>query len=254
MPLEAEALDARDPAAYIGLLHRTLETATDDLNAVEIDRSDRQSVYLGSLYATLVALAEAILVLAESRRVVGVPILLRAFCEAFADLKCLLADPGYADFIHANFYKEKLRILKEAPQNEVLDLVHGSLAYNDLLKEHETSLERLREAGVRPLSVRERFTRAGLPDFYGSVYWSLSNATHSNLHAVGERHLAGEGENLQLAVYSGSYSEGLWRWLDTTISFFLAASAQIRIHASGSYAPVWDTLRQEYLALQTQTT
>jgi hypothetical protein len=202
----------------------------------------------------LVALAENILLLAESRRVVGVPILLRAFSEIFADFKCLLADPGYVEFIHANFHKEKLRILREAPTNEVLDLVHGSLTYNDLLKEHEASLKRLREAGVKPLKVFERFNRAGLRDFYGSVYWILSNATHSNLHAVGERHLEGEGESLRIAVHSGTYSEGLWRWLDTTVSFFLAASADIRRHASGSYAPVWDELRQGYLDLQTGTT
>ena len=88
--------------------------------------------------------------------------------EAHVDFKCLLADPIHVEFIEAAHDSEWAKMFDEAASEGGAYL--GELRSGPLVKRERERIEH-REThrtalGIRALSARERFRRAGMYELY----------------------------------------------------------------------------------------
>jgi hypothetical protein len=120
-------------------------------------------------------------------------ILVRSLLEAFVDLINIVDDPGYDEVMHASFLEQQKRRIGIAQKRGTTNPYLRSIVGNSTVLQHgqwiDAELASLKQKGVVPLNVKDRFERAKLLDLYDGPYSSMSQQTHSNLGALEERHI-----------------------------------------------------------------
>ncbi len=184
-------------------LESVLGLAMHFLKTLTFNRKDPQQLYSVCLYTRLVEIASGCKALLEKNAFVGIPILLRSMFEADIDLANLMKYPDYSKRMHASFFKEKLRLTKEAASskfNPFLTVVSASHNPAEDLKETQDEINRLAAEKHGPIDIRCRAELAGKLDEYLSVYNMLCLDTHNNIRSLEDWHLEVVGPDDYYAV------------------------------------------------------
>src|SRR5665213_1453138 len=145
-PRLAPELQARVAEADTVIFH-VLEAA----KGIRHNESDAQ-IHALALYATVLELVSACVLLTKFGEPNAVPILLRSMYEALVDLDNLLHEPGYVEHIQAANYKQMIRIMKSAPLRK--EFQQGQKADFD---QFVSQLAELEAKGKGPLKIRDRY-------------------------------------------------------------------------------------------------
>lgn len=170
----------------------------------DVNMSDGQQVLAVSLYLRILELSEAISAMLASPAAIGIPILTRTVYEAFTDLKLLCDDKSYVKNMIAQHLDGKRKILEHAEKNPAGEY-HAAIAaastFRAVVDDTKTRLKTLKEQGVNPISEFEKAQKIGMSDQYRSIYWLLSQHTHSEISILDERHLRQNGERKHLVCF-----------------------------------------------------
>jgi hypothetical protein len=96
------------------------------------------------------------------------------------------------------------------------------------LKRHQHELQTLKDNGIGPLKVEEKFDKAEMADEYRSIYHFESDATHNSMQALIGRHFkqVGDGFELELYMQGGSLNEYV-TYLDASAALLLDATDRL---------------------------
>ena len=121
------------------------------------------------------------------------------------DLLSLERDPGYDEFMRAAWLSQQKSLLTRAIEKRsmspFLRSIAGEAGAKELLDEVRVELLELGKRGVKSLSVREKFERAGQLDYYEGPYSDLSWNTHSNLNVLEKRHIRFVENNIEIRAF-----------------------------------------------------
>ncbi len=171
---------------------------------VHYDLTDAVQRYLLSYFCTGIELSSASISLAQQTENIGIPILARSILEAHVDFKCLLADPGYVEWIEAAHDREWAKVIDEATNAGGAYLAKlGAEPTVRQERDQITSRETDRVArGIRKLKAMERFRRAGMQELYYSVYNFLCAEAHNDARALISRHIKEDANQVvRLTIY-----------------------------------------------------
>lgn len=180
-------------------LYKASLEATPQLDA---DDPNERIFDLVTGYATLIELGGSVEFLARHAHWAAVPPLVRTMLETYVDLLNLHADPAYMDYLAARDHEEGRTLLRgfrnpQGPLGRWLAAQHDMQEFVALLDAGLADAT----PDVKPLSVRDRFQRAGLVDAYEIIYRPLSSAAHSNRSALRHRHAEPRGGHLGVTLY-----------------------------------------------------
>lgn len=185
----------------------SLQQAHDDackgIGKIKFDKGNVQDLYAVGLYGTLIELSGAMLVLADTQKIIGVPILMRTASEAYVDLKNVLADAEYVHHLEYKRCSQWLRVLDEAADgdNAYLADIHDDVEVLSDRSQIEDQLQQAKDNGGTNLSVRDRFSRASEEDFYTAIYSRLCSESHNDGSALINRHIDLTGDEPMVVVY-----------------------------------------------------
>ena len=128
-------------AVHVEAVNRTIH--------MKFDKKHPWHLLLVGLYGTLVELSSAIVLLIESKRLVGVPILARSFLEAYIDFSNLEKDRTYGNYMQAAYDDQWLKVLREAKEgnNPFLVSIAGVPNLDTEIQEKMTELDDLKQKG-----------------------------------------------------------------------------------------------------------
>jgi Family of unknown function (DUF5677) len=230
---------------YIQLLKSIHDRLLDLIPTMKFDKTYQVHFARVALYASLVELTGAMICLIENNGRVALPSTFRTFLEASVELKNLNTDPSYIEHMYASHMKEWLAVLRESKNgsNPYLSGIGGIRNLDELIARDEGSLRRLQENGKRPLSVYERFERAGMVEEYRSLYNFLSCDSHSNIRALIGRHLDEDSGRFEVVMYRDEPIDSFAATLDSTAGILLHASLEThRSFETGQEAAVEEML------------
>jgi Family of unknown function (DUF5677) len=198
--------ETRRPIApvVIEALMAVKDHATSVAGLIRYDLRDAQQRYLLAYFCTVIELTAACTVLAQTTENVGIPILARSALEAFVDFRCLRADPRYGECIEAAHDREWAKVIDEAMSAGGAYL--GQLGAEAAVQEERARIAHRQEhrgaLGIRKLTAKERFARAGLHELYYSVYNFLCAEAHNDARALISRHIKEDDAGVvRLTIY-----------------------------------------------------
>lgn len=147
-----------------------------------------------ALYLSLIEYSDALINLIENEKSIAVPVVFRSLLEAYVDFKNLSEDKTYGYHMEANYAYNWLNSLEEASknQNEYLALTSSEPNLYAAIQEQKAKLAELKAKGYlnkknKPLSVFEKFKKAGMIKEYNSIYNYLCTHSHNDIGSLGER-------------------------------------------------------------------
>lgn len=207
--------------------------------SVSFHKINSRHLYLVCLYGTLIELVGSLIILLESKRKRGVPVIFRSFLEAYIDLKNLYEKAKYCNNMEASDHEQWIKVLKEAkhkPSNQYLKDIPN---LDEKIQEHEKKLADLKDKGYNSLNIFQRFERAGMVNEYRSLYNFLSNDAHSTISALTAHHLEIHENDFNIVYYKEEPSEDFLRYVDSAVGFLINASLKIHSYfKTGSIAEV----------------
>ena len=212
--------------SFVTRLH---EECISHTNHITFDKSHPRHLHLVGLYGTLIEFTGCILKLIESRLRTGIAPIFRSFLEAYIELKNLHEDATYGYNMEAVYHEQWLKLLKEA-KNTPNPFLQDFAKYEGLdaqIAVHETTLIDLADKGYKPLSIFQRFEKAGMANEYRSIYNFLSNDSHSNIRALMDRHLEIHDNDFKVVYYKDEPLKSFIPTLDSIAGFLIDASYRI---------------------------
>jgi len=200
----------------------------------------RQHLIAVSLLGSVIEIAFGILTLLkeEVANATGAWVLQRSLFEAFVDLKNIVGDSGYDKFMHANFLDNQRKAMNVAQNRGAANPYLNSLIGDSTIDHHkqwvESELQRLKDSGVRPLKVMERFDRAGELDLYDGPYALLSSHAHNNLGAIEQRHLDISSRGASVHYFREISDEDTTMLIDTTVGVLANSVAAVKSLLDGA--------------------
>jgi hypothetical protein len=161
-------------------------------NYIEHFKFDKQHPWhrnLIALYLSLIEYSDALINLIENEKSIAVPVVFRSLLEAYVDFKNLSEDKAYGYNMEANYAYNWLKSLEEASKNknEYWALTASEPNLNAAIQEQKDKLAELKAKGYQPLSVFDKFKRAGMIEENKSVYKYLCSHSHNNINSFTER-------------------------------------------------------------------
>lgn len=245
LPLNSEPVDAA-----CRVLERVCEVGMRSIDGLSVRRDDPNQVHPAILYSSILELAVGILALPDRKALAGIPVLLRSAIEVYADFLVVLKDTGNYHYIHANYLREQQRYFKNAETDDGLGGVREMPEYITRRAEIDRELREYKDAGISPLTVKERMDLAGLGEMYNSTYWLLSNATHSNLTELSARHVRHEDEIIAIEAFSPIFHQAAHEHLVVTIALMIEATEKMQVHFGLAEDLGLAGAHQEFLELQ----
>lgn len=196
----------------------------------------RQHILAVSLHGSVVEIAFGVLTVLKGLNDVAngtaAWILLRSLVEAYIDLLNIVSDPGYDEFMHAAFLDQQRRRVGIAQTRGTTNPFLKSITGNPAVIQHgqwvESELQRLKQKGVAPLSVKERFDRAGQLNLYDGPYSSLSQQTHNNLGVLEARHMEPSPQGFAIHYFRDIPDEDVNMVLDTAAGVLANSLASLK--------------------------
>jgi hypothetical protein len=208
---------------FLGQVH---DQSLELLRGVSFDKHPRRDGYLVCLYASMIELAGGIVLLVHNDRKTAMSPVFRTFVEAYVDLKNVAEDRIFVEHSFARHHKDWIKILgANGESNRFLGEVNAHEKRQEALKRHERELEKLRDQGVHPLKVAERFARAGMSDEYFALYHFESDAIHNSSQALLGRHVEEtRGDDFGLTLYKQRSLEDYDSYMDAAAVLLLDAT------------------------------
>ena len=215
---------------YIKRLHDSSVTLAAK---IRFDKRVPKQLYLIGLYISLIELTSCIVTLVDKKRFAGIPALFRSFLEAFVDFKNMSCDESYVNYMQAKYHYEWIKVLNQAKGNSNPFLSQFS-QWKDLdsqRNEHKTELSKLKNSGYVPLTVYQRFEKAGMTHEYSSLYNFLCSEAHNDIRALMNRHIKTNQSCNDYSVvgYKNQSVSDFAAHLDSTAGLLLESS--LRIHS-----------------------
>lgn len=206
---------------------------------VSFHKNNSRHLYLVCLYGTLIELAGSLIILIESKRKRGIPVIFRSFLEAYIDLINLYEKAEYSYNMDATYHDEWIKVLKEAKHNTSNPYLKDIPNLDEKIQEHEKKVVDLKNKGYNSLNIFQRFERAGMVNEYRSLYNFLSSDTHSSIRALIAHHLEIHENDFNIVYYKEEPSEDFLRYVDSAVGFLINASLKIHSYfKTGSIAEI----------------
>jgi len=175
------------------LLREVLDEVHGLVSTVHFSAESRQHLLAGALLGRVLEIAEGVYATLERRDSACGYILLRSLMEVHMDLRILEKHPGHDEVMRAAWLNQQKGILERAVEkgsmSPFLKSIAGEAGAKELLDEVRSTLLEFKEREVKPMSIREKFEKAGQFDYYEGPYNDLSWNTHSNVNVLLRRHL-----------------------------------------------------------------
>ena len=196
---------------------------------ITFNKKHPRHLYLVALYGTLIELTGCLIALIERKLRTGVRPIFRSILDAYVELSNLHVNPEYAYYMHASYYDQWIKLLKEAKTkpNPYLKKISQSQNLDAEIEDNESDLSKLKSNGYRPLKITERFERAGMINEYRSIYNFLSNDAHSNIRALVSRHVEIHENDFSVVYYKDEPLEDFLPYVNHTAELLIAASLKI---------------------------
>src|SRR5665648_450493 len=197
---------------------------------ISFDKKQTRHIYLVCLYGTLIELAGSLIVLIESKRKRGVPIIFRSFLEAYIDFINLHEKAEYSYNMDAGNHEQWIKVLKKAkykPNNQYLKSISKINNLDEQIQEHEKEFVDLKNKGYNSLNIFQRFEKAGMQDEYHSLYNILSNDTHSNIRALINHNLEIHEIDFMVIYYKDEPLDDFLVYIDSTVGPLINTSLKI---------------------------
>lgn len=211
------------------LLDTVLVESHRHAGTLTFSKQHPQHLALISLYCTIIELASGEKALIDKGQTTGLRVLLRSIMEAYADLRALLANPGYTKRMYATFLDEKLRFMSNVARAPANPFFVGAGNMDSEKRDVEKELGELKKGGNQPLSNFARFEAGGLTDEYQSIYWLLCLESHNNMSALDDRHIEKRGEEYDVVLFKEAKPDDLVLVVDSLLAVVIEAG--IRVHA-----------------------
>jgi hypothetical protein len=198
-------------------LRNLVKCALNTFPLVRFNKHDPQHFIAICLYGTILQSASDCYRLMQEPTVL-VAGALRSILESYVDLVAIIGDRDYAKRMLATFHDEQRKHLEDmirAPDNPFHADVAKHLDPAEKLREVGAELHALREQGHHPLSVYDRFARAGLIELYRTAYWQLCLQAHNNIVALERRHIRRVGKDFEIDVFSENSDDETCMYCDT---------------------------------------
>ncbi|PLX37417.1 MAG: hypothetical protein C0605_07335 [Hyphomicrobiales bacterium] len=211
---------------YVEKLHKKCLKWSQHLT---FNRDLKEDGLVVCLYARLIELTGGLIKLAEAGHISSGQIVFRSFFEAYVDFINLIADPDYFYHLDAtNTHNRKRLIESSTAINPYLKEIYEHKGLEDILKELQEKLLLQKDNNHHPLTVRQRFERAGLQHEYLSIYsYACSNA-HNDINALSRHHIEADGDNYRIVIYKDDGGNGFSAEMDSIAGLLL--NATFRIH------------------------
>jgi Family of unknown function (DUF5677) len=252
--------EMREPVEpiIIEALAAVKDHATAVASLIHYDLRDPQQLYLLSYFCTGIELAGACIALSQTTECIGIPILARSALEAYVDFNCLVADASYVECIEAAHDREWAKVFDEAVAAGGAYL--GQLGAEPTVRRERAAIAERdavrQERGIRKLTAKERFTRAGVPELYYSVYNFLCAEAHNDARALIGRHIKEDAQGvIRLTLYGDNLSfleAGLMQVHDALgtmvegicTTFHVTEPDRARVEATFAAAREWTAVRE----------
>lgn len=173
----------------LGFFEEAFEEAKNLLTCLSFDRNNNVHRVVMSLYATIMEQVGEALNLLLSSKHSTIDIILRANFEAYVDLNNLCDNATYLANMQASYHEQWIKLARAGTAgNNPFLAPFASPEAQMKLAEHEAALQSLVDGGNPPLSIYDKFRRAGMENEYRSIYNSLCNESHNNIRALTRRH------------------------------------------------------------------
>ena len=210
---------------FVKALHNQSISRSESLT---FDKSFAKDGLVVCLYWTLIEYTGSFVTLVDKRQKTGSWSIFRSFLEAYVDFVNLDKDPNYFKHCFAKHHEQWAKALKASFGDN--PYLAGIAAYKDrdkILKDHKSKLRRLTEEGFPPLSVYQRFLRAGMEDEYKSIYNFESREAHNDIGALFTRHFEIEDESFDLTFYKTVSLADFFVHLDSIAGLLLSATKKL---------------------------
>ncbi|MBI3894684.1 MAG: hypothetical protein HY313_02015 [Acidobacteria bacterium] len=205
------------------------DKALDHITSLHFDKTHAMHFTLVSLYGSLIELTGCMLTLLENRGKIGIPSLFRTFLETYVEFHNLIQEPTYGYHMEASKVKEWIKIFRAAAEgNPYLAGIASMPNLSEVVEKEERQLKDLESKGYKPLTIYQRFERAGMVEVYRSLYNFVSSDCHSNIRALIERHVDLGDDDFTPVLYKNAPDERFLWLLGPTAE--LLVSATIDIH------------------------
>ena len=184
-------------------LARLHHACYDAASGLDSPLPDEQRFTLATMYARLLELAGAVVVLTRHDGQTALPSVARTMLEVYVDFINLSTDGGYMRFIEAADRRQAQSVLKglREPGIALLDALASDPEMGPLVASLELSLAASTPQDTKPLSVKDRFETAGMHAAYALVYRQLCSDTHSSRSTLRGSHAERQGDRLEVMFY-----------------------------------------------------
>jgi hypothetical protein len=142
-----------------------------------------------ALYLSLIEYSDSLICLVENEKSIAIPLIFRSLLEAYVDFKNLAENQTYGYYMDASNAKQWIKFLEEASKNKnaYLALTASEPNLTTVIQEQNTLLSERSAKGYKPLSIFEKFEKAGMTEEYKSIYNNLCTYSHNNINSFTER-------------------------------------------------------------------
>lgn len=190
----------------IGTLIYDLSTDCENLLKKHIKTKKRnEEATVIAYYLSVIEYTKTIGILVRNKKFISIPLICRSVLEAIIDILNLTKDSDYYYVLRKislrnskkraeSWFKNRDNLLHPDIERLPESFSISQKKLRNELKSIEKILDKYSEEDITDL--RTRFIKAGLEDYYESVFWLTSPEIHNDLTIVWERHISDKGGNI----------------------------------------------------------
>lgn len=128
----------------------------------------------------------------------------------------------------------------------MLDMTKSIPDIDSVIMDYEKKLDALKTKGFKPISIYDRFVKAGMENEYRSIYSLLSMDAHSNIQALIDRHIEIQSDgDFQVVYYKDEPLEQYILYIDFIAGILTDSSKRIHEIFKSSEIGVFNKLDDE---------
>jgi hypothetical protein len=192
-------------------------------SSLKFHSDNRQEYFTLALFLRMLGIFEGSYILIKRGMVSETKILLRTLMEALFSLCAVAKDKEAAEQFYQEHNYLKYKALKKMLKSNSKAILSNGKDHGKRLAELENKVQ---TSKLKPLSVEDWATKAGLHDFYASAYIYFSWTVHSNVMEIGQL-ISGESDDSVQSVFLSPNIEEVYRYLMVGIECIVIALGSI---------------------------
>ncbi len=185
-------------------LRKVIDEAHQLVDDLHFDSEKTQHVVAGALLGRVLEVAEGIYSTLEREDSGCGFILLRSLTETYVDLLNTANDPAYSEFMEAAFVEQQHKVIAKSFSKGGTSSGLSGFSGGEAVDQLNWTRARLKELGerkIKPLTIRERFERAGQSTLYDIIYVQLCWHSHANINILGNRHVRATNAGVEIRAF-----------------------------------------------------